>query len=120
MNTPAWEEYYNPVLQVLRDGGGTLTNAEIVDGVAKIMQLSDKVLNRMMNPPNHNMSVVAYRLFWVRTYLKKAGYITWIARGVWALTPKGKESVRVDPKALVQSVKRKDAARKKKKTSEGT
>ena len=107
----------NPILQALRAGGGTLTNAEIVDGVAKVMQLPDKVLERMMNPPNHNISEVAYRIAWAKTYLKKAGYLTQSARGVWALTPKGKESDRVDPKAVVDSEKRKYAARRKKKAS---
>lgn len=117
MKTPDSGELMNPILQALRVGGGTLTNAEIVDGVAKIMQLPDEVLDRMMNPPNQNVSQVAYRINWAKTYLKKAGYLTQSVRGVWALTPKGKEPVRVDPKTLVESEKRKDAAIKKKKTS---
>lgn len=117
MKTPDSGELMNPILQALRAGGGTLTNAEIVDGVAKIMQLPDEVLDRMMNPPNQNVSQVAYRINWAKTYLKKAGYLTQSVRGVWALTPKGKEPDRVDPKTLVESEKRKDAAIKKKKNS---
>ena len=117
MKTPGSRELMNPILQALRAGGGTLTNAEIVDGVAKIMQLPDEVLDRM-HPPNNNMSEVAYRIAWAKTYLKKAGYLTRSARGVWALTPQGKESDRVDPGALVESEKCKDAARRKKKTSQ--
>ena len=117
MKTPPHADYYNPILQALRAGGGTLTNAEIVDGVAKIMQLPDMVLDRMMNPPNHNVSQVAYRIGWAKTYLRKAVYLTLSARGVWALTPKGKESGRVDPQALVESVRAKYDARKKEKTS---
>ena len=107
----------NPILQALRAGGGTLTNAEIVDGVAKIMRLPDEILDRMMNPPNHNVSQVAYRIGWAKTCLKKAGYLTQSTRGVWALTPKGKEAGRVDPQALVESVRAKYDARKKERTS---
>ena len=104
----------NPILQALRAGGGTLTNAEIVDGVARVMQLPDEVLDRM-HPPGNNMSEVAYRIAWAKTYLKKAGYLTQSARGVWALTPQGKESDRVDPRSLVQSEQRRDAVLRKKK-----
>ena len=106
----------NPILQALRAGGGTLTNAEIVDGVARVMQLPDEVLDRM-HPPGNNISEVAYRIAWAKTYLKNAGYLTQSVRGVWALTPKGKDSDRVDPKAVVDSEKRKYAARRKKKAS---
>ena len=116
MKTPRFGELMNPILQALRAGGGTLTNAEIVDGVARVMQLPDEVLDRM-HPPDNNISEVAYRIAWAKTYLKKAGYLTQSARGVWALTPKGKDSDRVDPKAVVDSEKRKYAARRKKKAS---
>ena len=43
----------NPILTALREGGGTLTNAEIVDAVAKIMHFPDEVMNRKQQ--GHNM-----------------------------------------------------------------
>ena len=35
METPRYYECMNPILTALREGGGTLTNDEIVDAVAK-------------------------------------------------------------------------------------
>jgi hypothetical protein len=36
MDTPKYYEFVNPTLQALREGGGTLTNQEVVDAVARI------------------------------------------------------------------------------------
>ena len=60
----------NPILTALRQGGGTLTNEEIVDAVATIMHLPDDVMNRKQQ--GHNMGEVAYRIAWAKSYLKKA------------------------------------------------
>ena len=46
MATPKYYEFMNPILQALRDGGGTLTNDEIVDAVVTHMPLPDEVLER--------------------------------------------------------------------------
>ena len=117
MKTPQFYEFMNPILQALQAGGGTLTNAEIVDAVGMLMKLSDEVLDRRMNPPQENLSRVAYRIGWAKTYLKKAGYLTRSSRGVWALTPKGQETDHVDPQEIVESVKAIYDARKKEKIS---
>ncbi len=41
---------------------------------------------------------------WARPYLKKYGFITDSARGVWALTPKGSDLKSVDPRVVVRMV----------------
>jgi Mrr restriction endonuclease-like protein len=84
MATPKYYECMNPVLTALREGGGTLTNEEIVDAAANIMHLPDDVMNRKQQ--GHNMGEVEYRIAWAKSYLKKAGYLTQSARRVWVLT----------------------------------
>ena len=107
----------NPVLQALREGGGTLTNAEIVDGVGKVMQLPDEVFDREC-PHQKNTTAVAYNIGWAKTYLKKAGYLTQSTRGIWALTPHGKETDHVDSGAIVKAENLKYAAKRKQKPAQ--
>lgn len=110
MDTPKYYECMNPILQALRDGGGTLTNAEIVDAVIRLMQLPDEVLECKQS--GHNMSEVEYRIAWAKSYLKQAGYLTQSTRGVWALTPDGKVTDPVDERAIVAEVRKVYYARK--------
>jgi restriction system protein len=104
METPRYYECMNPILTALREGGGTLTNDEIVDAVANIMHLPDDVMNRKQQ--GHNMGEVAYRIAWAKSYLKKAGYLTQSSRGVWALTAEGKATDAVDVRAILTDVRK--------------
>ena len=115
METPKYYEFMNPTLQALRAGGGTLTNEEIVDAVVNLMQLPDEVLDRKQH--GHNLGEVAYRIAWAKSYLKQAGYLTQSARGVWALTSQGKETDRVDARAIVTEIRREGVARRKAKAA---
>ena len=103
METPRYYECMNPILTALREGGGTLTNDEIVDAVANLMHLPDDVMNRKQQ--GHNMGEVAYRIAWAKSYLKKAGYLTQSTRGVWALTAEGKSADAVDVRAILTDVR---------------
>jgi hypothetical protein len=51
MDTPKYYEFMNPILQALREGGGTLTNEEMVDAVARIMHLPNQVMERRQGMP---------------------------------------------------------------------
>src|SRR5712691_4064759 len=84
MDTPKYYEFMNPTLQALRAGGGTLTNNEIVDAVARIMSLPDDVMERQ-HAGHQNMRECEYRIAWAKSYLKQAGYLTQSTRGVWVL-----------------------------------
>ena len=112
MDTPKYYEFMNPTLQALREGGGTLTNEEIVDAVAQIMSLPNEVVERRQ-AGHANMSEVEYRLTWAKSYLKHSGYLTQSARGVWALTPQGKDTDTVDVRAIVTDVRQAYRARHK-------
>ena len=46
MDTPKYEESINPILQALREGGGSLTQVEMVDAVERLMDLPEAVMER--------------------------------------------------------------------------
>jgi hypothetical protein len=62
METPKYYEFMNPILQALRDGGGTLTNEEIVDAVVSRMHLPDDVLERKQHGHNLGRGGISYCL----------------------------------------------------------
>ena len=70
MKTPKYYEFMNPTLQALREGGGTLTNEEIVDAVVNLMQLPEEILERKQQ--GHNLGEVEYRIAWAKSYLKNS------------------------------------------------
>jgi restriction endonuclease Mrr len=88
MDTPKYYEFINPTLQALREGGGSLTQREMVEAVARILHLSEEVMERR----HARFAMVRdydYCLAWAQAYLKQVGYLTQTAQGVWVLTPDG-------------------------------
>jgi restriction system protein len=112
MDTPQYYEFMNPTLQALREGGGTLTNEEIVDAVAQLMHLPDEVMERQQ-AGHPNIREFEYRIAWAKSYLKQAGYLTQSTRGVWVLTPEGKAIDAVDERHIMVEVRRAYRARRK-------
>lgn len=111
METPKYYEFMNPTLQALREGGGTLTNEEIVNAVVTLMRLPDDVLERKQH--GYNLSEIEYRIAWAKSYLKQAGYLTQSERGVWALTSQGKDTLRINERAVVADIRKAYVARRK-------
>ncbi len=101
-NTPTFDQLMNPLLESLRQLGGSGSIDEIYEKVVQIETIPDEVLNQLHNPEKSNRTEVEYRLAWARTYLKKYGYIENSSRGVWALTNKAKDTPEVDPQEVVK------------------
>ena len=101
-NTPTFDQLMNPLLESLRQLGGSGSTDEIYEKVVQIETIPDEVLNQLHNPEKSNRTEVEYRLAWARTYLKKYGYIENSSRGVWALTNKAKDTPEVDPQEVVK------------------
>ncbi len=93
MAVPPYQEMFNPVLQALRELGGSCSISEMSDRVAKILELAEEDVNETHKG---NMTKLEYRLAWSRNYLKNYGLLENSARGVWALTPQGRETDQVD------------------------
>jgi restriction system protein len=66
---PRKEDMYNPLLQALRELGGSGTNEEIADRVITILNVPDDVASELHDPENSNETELEYRLAWARTYL---------------------------------------------------
>ena len=86
-----FDDLMNPVIQALKQLGGSGTNEEINNKVAEIAGIPSPELEVLHNPNKGGMTEIEYRLMWTRTYLKKYGVIDNSARGVWALTAKGNQ-----------------------------
>jgi restriction system protein len=100
-----YDDLMNPVLQALRDLGGSGTNEEINARVAEIVQIPSEQIEILHDPSKGGMTEIEYRLMWTRTYLKKYGVIDNSARGVWSLTTKGIKGDRVVEKEVVKFVR---------------
>ena len=88
----------NPIMEALKHLGGSGTIEEINSKIIEILHLSDAQLEVAHSTNGTDTrSEIEYRLDWARTYLKKYGAIENSNRGVWALTQKGKDSIKVDP-----------------------
>jgi restriction system protein len=101
MGVPKYDEMFNPLLQALRELGGSASIPEQEDAVAKILRLSDRDLAEIHRG---NRTKFSYRLAWARNYLKNFGLLENSSRGVWALTALGQKTLSVDKREVKRAV----------------
>jgi restriction system protein len=107
VDIPTFDALMNPVIQALKELGGSGTIEEINNKVIEIADLSDEQTEVLHKPEKGGgRTEVEYRLAWTRTYLKKYGLLDNSSRGVWTLTPEGREVDRVNPKQVRRSVQK--------------
>ena len=97
-------EMINPVLDSLRELGGSASIRELDDAVISLMNLPEEIVQHPRG--NSNRTEVEWRLAWARTYLKGAGLVTNSSRGVWSLSPEGVGAVEVDPYEVLRNYPR--------------
>lgn len=102
---PTYDSMFNPLLQAVKELGGSGTIDEIDAKVAELMNLTDEQLEIIQNPKRSGRSKVSYRLAWSRYYLKVFGLLENSNRGVWALTSKGIRVDELDEAEVVRFVK---------------
>ncbi len=107
---PTYDVMMNPLLQALRNLGGSGTIEELFNEVVTILKLSDEQLEVLHDPDKSSRTEVEYRLAWTRTYLKKYGLLENSTRGVWALTPEGIKTRHVNERKVVSFVRELDRA----------
>ena len=105
---PTFDGLMNPLLNALFALGGSGSIDEIYDKVIEIEKISEEISSVPHSPDKSNMTEVAYRLAWARTYLKKYGFLENSSRGVWALTKLAKENKQVSPQDVVKTVREGD------------
>ncbi|MGB3405156.1 MAG: winged helix-turn-helix domain-containing protein [Microcoleaceae cyanobacterium] len=99
---PSYDDLFQATLQALKNLGGSGTVQEIYQQVCELENLSNE--QQALTYKDKPQTLLSDRLSWARTYLKKYGAIDNIGRGVWVLTPKGKELKEVDQIAVKRFV----------------
>lgn len=89
--------WINPLLEALRDLGGTARPQEVVDLVAKKCRVPDSILDQTITG---GMSRFGNQVHWARFYLAEEGYIDRSRRGVWKLTEKGRSAGRLSDQEI--------------------
>jgi len=102
---PKFNELLNPLLQALRDLGGSGTIEEISSRVSELLDLPEDILNLPRDPNKGSQTELAYRLAWARTYLKKYVIVDNSERGVWLIVPEKRGISYVDPQQVVKTVR---------------
>lgn len=97
-----FDDLFNALLKALHNLGGSGSNQEIEDEVAKLLNLSDEELGEIHKG---NTSKFSYRLAWARNYLKTYGLMDNSSRGVWSLTSEGSKITSVDKTAVRKMVR---------------
>src|ERR1051325_10502730 len=105
---PTYDRLMNPLLQALRELGGSGSTDEIYQRVAENLKLPENILSVPHDPETTNQTEVQYRLAWARTYLKKFGFLESPQRGLWSLTKKAESVSEVDTKQVQRFVRELD------------
>lgn len=87
--------YMEPVLQAIRELGGSGRPDEVRTVIARNLRISDAEQSEPL--PSGVQTRFENRVHWARFYLAKAGYIDSSQRGVWTLTQKGRSLSDVTP-----------------------
>lgn len=105
---PTYDSLMNPLLNALKQLGGSGSIDEIYDKVVELENIPEDITAILHSPEKSNQTEVAYRLAWARTYLKKYDFVENSSRGVWSLTPKAKEQTAVNSQEVVRFVRELD------------
>lgn len=87
-SVPRFDQLLVPTVKALRSLGGSAGIQELTTKIAEQMALTEEVL--AFRREKATMNEVPYRAAWARTYLRMDGVVQITARGVWALTPRGR------------------------------
>lgn len=94
MAIPDYQTCMLPFLRLLRDGQPQPLS-QIRDSLADFFQLTDEDKAKLL--PSGQMPVFRSRVGWARTYLKKAGLINYVKRGVCQITEQGQKVIVENP-----------------------
>lgn len=88
MSGPKFVRFFSPVLQALKELGGSGRPSEVRDFIAKQLDLSEAERTELLEggAPRFDNQVA-----WARFYLVKAGLVDSSKRGVWSLSDRGRE-----------------------------
>lgn len=82
-------QYFGPILDALRQLGGSGTPAEVANKIAENLNISEEEQTELLKSGTPRF---ANQVAWARNYLKLEGYIDSSQKGVWVLTETGKKA----------------------------
>jgi restriction system protein len=88
MKGPQFLVYIQPLIEVLKNNGGSGTTSDIIYQVIETMEIPDKEVAKTIYS---GASRVRNRIQWARLYLVKSDLMDSSQRGIWKLTEKGFE-----------------------------
>lgn len=94
MPIPKYDEMYRAFLDCLADGQ-LHKSKEVKDAVAGVFSVSEKERAEML--PSGKQQLFDNRIGWTRTYLKKAGLVQSPSRGIYVITPAGRQVLNENP-----------------------
>lgn len=108
---PKHDELFWPVVRALRQLGGSADNEQLVETVSELLEIDDELtaIPHKAGPQTE----IAYRIAWVKSWLKWGAIIDNPRRAVWVLTEKGRHATEEEVNRVRQS-RRAEAARKRK------
>ncbi|MBM4295231.1 MAG: restriction endonuclease [Deltaproteobacteria bacterium] len=83
---PQFIRFFKPIIEVLKESGGSGTVAEVIDRVIEKMRIPESEQQEILKG---GQTRVRNQIQWARFYLANAGYIDSSKRGIWTLTEKG-------------------------------
>lgn len=106
---PVHLRYWIPIIEVLKELGGSGKAAEVADLVVEKLEISEKELSDTLQ---NGTSKIYNQISWARFFLVRLGYLDSSQRGVWSLTDKSLK-VKLNEDDLHQELK--DHKRKRRK-----
>jgi len=86
---PVFLRFFIPVIEVLRELGGSGTRREVIDLVIEKLNISEKEQNETLK---NGGSKVRNQVQFAKLYLQYGGYLSSSEKGIWTLTSKGLNS----------------------------
>jgi len=103
-DVPTFDMLINPTLQALHKLGGSAAIQELEDEIVANLQIPEAVAE--ISHGRGSQTEVGYRSAWARNYLKNFGLVENSDRGVWALTPTGSNTQKVDSREVVRTIQK--------------
>ncbi len=98
MTVPDFQSLMLPILQLASERNNELSTNEIVEGLAKRLNLTEEDVKEIL--PSGIQTTFFNRASWACTYLKKALLLEATRRGHCQITMRGKELVKTKPKFI--------------------
>ncbi len=83
---PQFIRFLNPIIEVIREFGGSGTSSEVTDQVIERLKIPEKEQSVILKS---GQSRVYNQVHWARMYLVSGGILDSSKRGVWTLTEEG-------------------------------